>query len=43
VGSVWFMTQLQAVREAIWPIYRQLGILPAEVVVAAMSETSAAD
>jgi len=43
VGSVWFMTQLQAVREAIRPIYRQLGILPAEVVVAAMSETSAAD
>jgi MFS family permease len=39
LGAIWFATQLPAVRDAIRPIYRQLGILPAEVVVAAMSES----
>jgi MFS family permease len=30
VGAAWYATQLPAVREAIRPIYRELGILPAE-------------
>ena len=29
VGAVWFATRLPAVREAIRPIYREMGILPA--------------
>jgi MFS family permease len=31
LGAAWFVTRLSAVREAIRPIYRELGILPAEV------------
>jgi MFS family permease len=32
VGSLWFTTRLPAVRAAIHPIYREMGILPVEVV-----------
>jgi MFS family permease len=32
LGGLWFVTRLPAVREAIRPIYRELGILPMEVV-----------
>jgi hypothetical protein len=30
LGAGWFATRLPAVRDAIRPIYRQMGILPAE-------------
>jgi hypothetical protein len=30
LGAAWFTTQLPAVRRAIRPIYREMGILPAE-------------
>jgi MFS family permease len=43
LAAVWFGTQLKSVRAGIRPIYRELGILPAEVVVAAMSETGPVD
>jgi MFS family permease len=32
VGGAWFATRLPAVRDAIRPIYREMGILPVEVV-----------
>jgi hypothetical protein len=30
VGAAWFTTRLPAVRTAIHPIYREMGILPVE-------------
>jgi MFS family permease len=38
-GAAWFMTQLPTIRVHIRPVYRELGILPPEV-VAAISETA---
>ena len=38
-GAGWFMTQLPTIRVHIRPVYRELGILPPEV-VAAISETA---
>jgi hypothetical protein len=32
LGAAWFATRLPAVRDAIRPIYREMGILPVEVV-----------
>jgi hypothetical protein len=32
LGAAWFTTRLPAVRHAIHPIYREMGILPVEVV-----------
>jgi len=32
LGALWFTTRLPAVRRAIRPIYREMGILPVEVV-----------
>jgi hypothetical protein len=32
LGAAWFTTRLPAVRAAIHPIYREMGILPVEVV-----------
>lgn len=43
LGGIWFATQLPAVRKDIRPIYQELGILPAEIIVAAMSETGPVD
>jgi len=34
LGGAWFATRLPAVRDAIRPIYREMGILPVEVVTA---------
>jgi MFS family permease len=31
IGAAWFATRLPAVRDAIRPIYRQMGILPPEI------------
>jgi hypothetical protein len=32
LGALWFTTRLPAVRAVIRPIYREMGILPVEVV-----------